>query len=75
MHRLSSETPTKGLQNTLKQLDLPAIHSTHRLFLMKAAELYEMNGKYADALKLYERIKDEYPKAPKVHQLINILHG
>ena len=28
---------------------------------MKAAELYEMNGKYADALKLYEQIKEEYP--------------
>jgi len=28
---------------------------------MKAAELYEMNGKYSDALKLYQQIKDEYP--------------
>jgi hypothetical protein len=28
---------------------------------MKAAELYELDGKYPDALKLYERIKDEYP--------------
>ena len=28
---------------------------------MKAAELYELNGKYSDALKLYERIKEEYP--------------
>ena len=31
------------------------------LFLMKAAELYELNGKYSDALKVYERIKEEYP--------------
>jgi len=31
------------------------------LFLMKAAELYEISGKYSDALKLYERIKEEYP--------------
>ena len=31
------------------------------LFLMKAAELYELDGKYADALKIYERIKEEYP--------------
>jgi len=31
------------------------------LFLMKAAELYELNGKYSDALMLYERIKEEYP--------------
>jgi len=28
---------------------------------MKAAELYELESKYVDALKLYERIKDEYP--------------
>jgi hypothetical protein len=28
---------------------------------MKAAELYEMNAKYPDALKLYEKIKEEYP--------------
>lgn len=33
------------------------------LFLMKAAELYEINGKYPDALKLYERIKTEYPES------------
>ena len=31
------------------------------LFLMKAAELYELNGRYSDALKVYERIKEEYP--------------
>lgn len=31
------------------------------LFLMKAAELYELDGKYADALKLYEQIKEKYP--------------
>jgi len=31
------------------------------LFLMKAAELYELDGKYADALKIYEQIKAEYP--------------
>jgi tetratricopeptide (TPR) repeat protein len=33
------------------------------LYLMKAAELYELNGEYAEALKLYERIKDEYPES------------
>lgn len=31
------------------------------LFLMKAAELHELNGEYADALALYERIEDDYP--------------
>jgi hypothetical protein len=28
---------------------------------MKAGELYESSGKYPDALKVYERIKKEYP--------------
>ena len=30
---------------------------------MKAAELYEMEGNYQEALKLYERIKLEYPSS------------
>lgn len=33
------------------------------LFLMKAGELYELKGKYPDALKLYERIETEYPES------------
>jgi hypothetical protein len=30
---------------------------------MKAGELYELNGKYSDALKVYERIQNEYPES------------
>ena len=30
---------------------------------MKAAEIYELNGKFPDALKLYERIQTEYPES------------
>lgn len=33
------------------------------LFLMKAAEIYELNGKFPDALKLYERIQKDYPES------------
>jgi len=33
------------------------------LFLLKAGELYEMTNKYAEALKLYERIETEYPES------------
>jgi tetratricopeptide (TPR) repeat protein len=33
------------------------------LFLMKAGNAYEMEKKYADALKIYERIKTEYPES------------
>ena len=33
------------------------------LFLMKAGELYELNGNHAEALKIYERIQNEYPES------------
>lgn len=33
------------------------------LFLMKAAELYELEGNYSEALKLYDRIESEYPES------------
>lgn len=33
------------------------------LYLMKAGELHELAGKYDEALKLYERIRNEYPES------------
>ena len=30
---------------------------------MKAGELYELGGKFADALKMYDRIEKEYPES------------
>lgn len=33
------------------------------VFLMKAGQIYELQQKYADALKLYERIRNEYPES------------
>ncbi len=33
------------------------------LFLMKAGELYELNGDHAKALETYERIQNEYPES------------
>ena len=30
---------------------------------MKAAELYELKGKFAEALKLYEKIENQYPES------------
>jgi len=33
------------------------------LFLMKAGEMHELNGNYSEALKVYERIKTEYPES------------
>lgn len=33
------------------------------LYLMKAGELYELEGDFARALSLYERIREEYPES------------
>jgi hypothetical protein len=30
---------------------------------MKAGQIYEIQQKYSEALKLYERIKNEYPES------------
>ncbi len=35
------------------------------VFLMKAAELYELSNKYSDALKLYERIQMNIRRAQR----------
>ena len=51
----------KGISKYLEAAEFAENSFNTPLFLMKAAELYEINGKYADALKLYEKIKEEYP--------------
>jgi tetratricopeptide (TPR) repeat protein len=33
------------------------------LYLMKAGEIYELNGNYDEALKVYESIQNEYPES------------
>jgi hypothetical protein len=30
---------------------------------MKAGEIYELTGKFSEALKLYERIENQYPES------------
>lgn len=51
----------KGISKYLEAAEFADNSFNSPLFLMKAAELYELDGKYTDALKLYEKIKDEYP--------------
>jgi tetratricopeptide (TPR) repeat protein len=53
----------KGISKYLEAADYATNSFNTPLFLMKAAELYEMTGKYPDALKVYQRIKDEYPES------------
>ena len=36
---------------------------TTPIYLMKAATLFESQGKYADAIKIYEQLKTDYPES------------
>lgn len=53
----------KGILKYLEAANFADNSFNTPLFLMKAAELYELSGKYTDALKMYEKIKDEYPES------------
>ncbi|MGE5420255.1 MAG: tetratricopeptide repeat protein [Chloroflexota bacterium] len=53
----------KGVTKYMEAADYAENSFNTPLFLMKAAELYELQNKYADALKLYERIQKEYPES------------
>jgi tetratricopeptide (TPR) repeat protein len=53
----------QGISKYLEAAEYGSNSFNTPVFLMKAGELYEMNGNYAEALKLYERIKDEYPES------------
>lgn len=53
----------KGLAKYLEAADFAANSFNTPIFLMKAAELYEMSNRYAEALALYERVKNEYPES------------
>ncbi|OFY46894.1 MAG: hypothetical protein A2Z69_00600 [Bacteroidetes bacterium RBG_13_44_24] len=53
----------KGITRYIEAAEYAGNAFNTPIFLMKAAELYEIEGKYGEALKLYERIKDEYPES------------
>ena len=53
----------KGITKYIEAADYAMNSFNTPLFLLKAGELYEMNGKHSDALKLYERIESEYPES------------
>lgn len=53
----------KGASMYIEAADYAENSFNTPLFLMKAAELYELQNNYADALKLYERIQKEYPES------------
>ncbi|MCX6325183.1 MAG: tetratricopeptide repeat protein [Bacteroidia bacterium] len=53
----------KGVAKYIEAADFAKNSFNTPLFLMKAGEIYELTGKYADALKVYERIENEYPES------------
>jgi tetratricopeptide (TPR) repeat protein len=53
----------KGVAKYVEAADFAKNSFNTPIFLMKAAEIHELNGKFSDALKLYERIQSEYPES------------
>ncbi|HOO99088.1 MAG TPA: tetratricopeptide repeat protein [Bacteroidales bacterium] len=50
-----------GADKYLEAADLAGNSFNSPLYLMKAGELYELEGNYNEALRLYEMISDKYP--------------
>ena len=53
----------KAVSKYVEAADYAANSFNTPLFLMKAAEIFELKGKYPDALKIYERIETQYPES------------
>jgi tetratricopeptide (TPR) repeat protein len=53
----------KGIAKYIEAADYAKNSFNTPLFLMKAAELYELTNKFPEALKIYERIESQYPES------------
>ena len=53
----------KGVSKYIEAADFAKNAFNTPLFLMKAGQLYELKGKFSEALKLYERIQNQYPES------------
>ena len=53
----------KGVAKYIEAADFAKNSFNTPLFLMKAGEIYELKGKFPEALKIYERIESEYPES------------
>jgi tetratricopeptide (TPR) repeat protein len=53
----------EGIAKYIEAADLARNSFNTPLFLMKAGQLYELQKKYPDAIKIYERIQTEYPES------------
>jgi tetratricopeptide (TPR) repeat protein len=54
---------SKGIEKYIEAADFAVNSFNTPLFLMKAGELYELNGQSSEALEVYERIQNEYPES------------
>jgi tetratricopeptide (TPR) repeat protein len=53
----------KGVSKYIEAADYAENSFNSPIFLMKAGEIYELKGKFADALKIYEKIESLYPES------------
>lgn len=53
----------EGIRLYLEAADMADNNFHSPVFLMKAGMMYEIEGKYSDALTVYEKIKDKYPES------------
>jgi tetratricopeptide (TPR) repeat protein len=53
----------KGVAKYIEAAEMAKNAFSTPMFLMKAGQLYELQGKFADAMKMYERIQREYPES------------
>jgi tetratricopeptide (TPR) repeat protein len=53
----------KGVEKYLEAANSGQNSFNTPIFLLKTAQVYETQKKYSDALKVYERIKEEYPES------------
>jgi hypothetical protein len=59
----------KGIAKYIEAADFGSNSFNTPVFLMKAGEIYELNKQYAEALKMYERIQNEYPESTEGLQI------
>jgi tetratricopeptide (TPR) repeat protein len=52
-----------GIKNYIEAADMAENAFLSPIYLMKAGMLYENDEKWADALRVYERIQDKYPES------------
>jgi tetratricopeptide (TPR) repeat protein len=53
----------KGVKGYLEAAELANNSFNSPIFLLKAGQIYELQGKYSEALAQYEKIKEKYPES------------